>query len=268
MNILECERAWFTVDDVDKKSNNSLCEFYQPWSNLKTEKSFSIEELVPYEILIEVLHSELAKVMEFLLLPFVFFLTDQAGNIINIVSPFETFQEKVDHYGIRSGTNLSKQISGVNAVSLAMEVESIAVVRGEEHSMPMFKEWNCVCAPIMINDCICGYIDISFEAERQLGFSILFIKQLSEKIVLKLKERSPKLIEYIFQEKCDLYRLSPREREVAYHWALRKGALQISNDLNVKEGTVRNIVKSIYSKMNISERWELIERLAIVVPTI
>ncbi|AWV36066.1 helix-turn-helix transcriptional regulator [Paenibacillus odorifer] len=51
------------------------------------------------------------------------------------------------------------------------------------------------------------------------------------------------------------------EREVAYHWSLRRGALQISNDLNVKEGTVRNIVKSIYSKMNISERWELIEIL-------
>lgn len=72
MDILECERAWFTVDDVDKKSNNSLCEFCQPWSSLKTEKSFSIEELVPYEVLVEVLHSELAKVTEFLLLPFVF----------------------------------------------------------------------------------------------------------------------------------------------------------------------------------------------------
>jgi len=261
LDILECERAWFTVDDVDKKSNNSVCEFCQPWSNIKTEKSFSIEELVPYEILVEVLHSELAEVTEFLLLPFVFFLTDRAGNIINIVSPFEMFQEKIDHFGIRNGTNLSKQFSGVNAVSLAMEVKSIAVVRGKEHSNPMFKEWNCVCAPIMINGLICGYIDISFEAERQLGFSILFIKQLSEKIVLKLKEKSPKLIEHRFQEKCDSYRLSPREREVAYHWSLRKGALQISNDLNVKEGTVRNIVKSIYSKLNISERWELIEIL-------
>jgi DNA-binding CsgD family transcriptional regulator len=123
----------------------------------------------------------------------------------------------------------------------------------------MFKEWNCVCAPIKVDGVICGFIDISFEAHRPIGFSILFIKQLSEKIVLKLKERSPKLMEYRFQEKCDLYGLSPREREVAYHWSLKKGALQISYDLNVKEGTVRNIVKNIYSKMNISERGELIE---------
>ncbi|WP_339318623.1 LuxR C-terminal-related transcriptional regulator [Paenibacillus sp. FSL R10-2734] len=261
MDNSECEQAWFTVEDLDKKYDDSLCECCQSGSNSAMVNSCSIEELVPNEILVEVLHSELAKITEFLSFPFVFFLTDRSGNIMDIVSPFEKVHEKLEHFGIKSGTNLSKQFSGLNAVSLAMEVKSIAVVRGYEHNMPMFKEWNCVCAPIKVNGLICGYINISFEAHRPIGFSILFIKQLSEKIVLRLKERSPGLIEYSFQEKCNSYHLSPRERDVAYHWSLRKGALQISNDLNVTEGTVRNIVKSIYSKMNISERWELIELL-------
>jgi DNA-binding CsgD family transcriptional regulator len=259
LDNLKSKRAWFIVDDLDKEFNNLSCEFRQSGSSPKMENPDSIEELVPYETLIDVLHSELAKITEFLLFPFAFLLTDRAGNIIDIVSPFESIQEKLDHFGIKGGTNLSKQFSGLNAVSLAMEVKSIAVVRGCEHNMSMFKEWNCVCAPIKVDGVICGFIDISFEAHRPIGFSILFIKQLSEKIVFKLKERSPKLMEYRFQEKCNLYGLSPREREVAYHWSLKKGALQISYDLNVKEGTVRNIVKNIYSKMNVSERGELIE---------
>lgn len=40
LNIVECERALFTVDDVDKESNNSVCEFCQHGVTSKQKNPF------------------------------------------------------------------------------------------------------------------------------------------------------------------------------------------------------------------------------------
>ncbi|WP_157794053.1 helix-turn-helix transcriptional regulator [Paenibacillus donghaensis] len=58
------------------------------------------------------------------------------------------------------------------------------------------------------------------------------------------------------------YGLTDREREVAGLWSLQKSALYISNELNISEGTVRNMIKSIYSKMSVSDRWQFAKKLA------
>ncbi|HBS45731.1 MAG TPA: hypothetical protein DEA91_17015, partial [Paenibacillus sp.] len=41
-----------------------------------------------------------------------------------------------------------------------------------------------------------------------------------------------------------------------------KSALRISNELGISEGTVRNVVKSIYNKMNITDRWQFTKKLS------
>jgi DNA-binding CsgD family transcriptional regulator len=67
-------------------------------------------------------------------------------------------------------------------------------------------------------------------------------------------------LEARFQE----YRLTAREREreVAHLWLSEKGALHISGELGISEGTVRNIVKNIYTKLRVNERKQFVKKLA------
>lgn len=62
-------------------------------------------------------------------------------------------------------------------------------------------------------------------------------------------------LEARFQE----YRLTAREREVAHLWLSEKGALHISGELGISEGTVRNIVKNIYTKLRVNERKQFVK---------
>ncbi|CQR58567.1 helix-turn-helix transcriptional regulator [Paenibacillus riograndensis] len=59
----------------------------------------------------------------------------------------------------------------------------------------------------------------------------------------------------------DNYKLTGREKEVALLWFSDKSALHISNTLGISEGSVRYVVKSIYIKMNVSDRSQFAKKL-------
>jgi DNA-binding NarL/FixJ family response regulator len=44
-------------------------------------------------------------------------------------------------------------------------------------------------------------------------------------------------------------------------WLSQKGALHISGELGISEGTVRNIVKNIYTKLQVNERKQFVKKL-------
>ena len=52
----------------------------------------------------------------------------------------------------------------------------------------------------------------------------------------------------IVDKQFQMYKLTPREREVAYAWLSNQSALQISNNMGISEGTVRNMLKKVYAK--------------------
>ncbi|MNR53500.1 Transcriptional regulatory protein DegU [compost metagenome] len=59
----------------------------------------------------------------------------------------------------------------------------------------------------------------------------------------------------------DKFKLTAREKEVASLWLSGKSALHISNTLGISEGSVRNVVKSIYIKMNVNDRSQFAKKL-------
>ncbi|OMD88641.1 hypothetical protein BSK49_14405 [Paenibacillus odorifer] len=69
-------------------------------------------------------------------------------------------------------------------------------------------------------------------------------------------------LEARFQEYRLTAREREREREVAHLWLSEKGALHISGELGISEGTVRNIVKNIYTKLRVNERKQFVKKLA------
>jgi DNA-binding CsgD family transcriptional regulator len=56
------------------------------------------------------------------------------------------------------------------------------------------------------------------------------------------------------------YGLSPREREIAYFWALNMGGLQIAARLGIAESTVRSVIKNIYRKTGVSDKGQFMRK--------
>jgi DNA-binding CsgD family transcriptional regulator len=198
----------------------------------------------------------MARIGAFLSMFLIVFLLDETGMIMDMFSVFGEFQDGLDLPGLGLGMNLSKYFFGMNAISLAMDMGCIGIVRGVEHTMPIFQHWNSVCSPIFGDGAVQGYISISVPVERQVEFAVPFLQQLSAKLSV-----NKEIARTDHTEEFRQFNLSPREREVAHGWFLRKSALYISCELGIKEGTVRNIVKNIYSKMNVGDRSQFIKKL-------
>lgn len=54
------------------------------------------------------------------------------------------------------------------------------------------------------------------------------------------------------------YHLTPRKREVAYFWLMNYSVLRIAHELGITEGSVRNVIKKVYSKTEVDNQGQFI----------
>ncbi|WP_410512561.1 LuxR C-terminal-related transcriptional regulator [Paenibacillus sp. BR2-3] len=261
-------RTWCSPDDLEEEQRNS----FQPTiaDNIAIH-NYPLQTLIfagdekkalYHKAMIASIRREMVKISRFISISFVVFLTDEEGNILDLVCSSPDMQEDMNKAGLSHGVCLSKLYSGLNAVSLAMEMNCIGVVRGEEHSDSVFKNWNCVCAPLHLDGAVRGYVDISFNRGQQIEFAIPFVQQLAENVTDKWMGRNSDLQQYRLEANLQHYKLTAREKEVACLWLLERSALYISNALGISEGTIRNMVRSIYSKMNVNDRGQFTKKLS------
>ncbi|WP_249901003.1 LuxR C-terminal-related transcriptional regulator [Paenibacillus sp. PK3_47] len=260
-------KVWYSPEDLEKEQLDS---FFSPG---KAKPSADCEETktpsfsnagqksVYHKAMITSLHKELLKIRKYISIDFAFFLTDEAARIIDLQLSSPAIQEEFDRAGLRVGMSLAKQNLGMNAVSLAAELNSIAVVKGKEHSSPLFFDWNCVCSPLYSDGVIQGYVDISFYNGQQIELAIPLMRQIAENVGGKWMRSHPELQLLQLENHFEKYSLTGRERDVAQMWLAEKSALYISNELGISEGTVRNVVKSMYNKMKVTDRWQFIKKL-------
>ncbi|WP_379135507.1 LuxR C-terminal-related transcriptional regulator [Paenibacillus sp. sgz500958] len=267
LTILNKSRTWCAVDGLTEEQRNAF-QFNNADSLESTNYLIGTNEITSTEpvynyqgALILSIRNEMKRISEFIPLPFVIFLTDKTGRILDVVSSAESLRDEMEQAGFSAGLSLAKQSAGLNAVSLAMEMNCIGVVQGDEHSDPTFKHWNCVCAPLYLDGIVQGYVDISFHKQQPIEFAIPFIQQVSENVTGKWMNQNAEVQQHRIVTKFQEYNLTAREKDVAYQWFLEKSALYISNELDICEGTVRNIVKSIYTKMNVNDRRQFTKKL-------
>lgn len=213
------------------------------------------------EAMVSSMRAEMVAISQFIPIPYVVFLADEEGWILDLICSSRSLQENMDQAGLSAGINLSKRYSGLNAVSLAMEMNLIGVVRGEEHTDAAFQSWNCVCAPLILDGGTHGYVDISFDSKQQIDFAIPFVQQLADNVAYKRMVNNESLQKFRRDTVFGEYRLTAREKEVAALWLADKSALHISSALGISEGSVRNVVKSIYIKMNVNDRSHFAKKL-------
>ncbi|WP_310550521.1 helix-turn-helix transcriptional regulator [Paenibacillus glufosinatiresistens] len=257
------KKSWFTPDDLVPERRARF------GSALSEGVSFSFVDSpsqprmsdVPENSLLSCIHSVTARSAASVVLPFTLMAVSAEGRVLELIHSNETLRREAEQAGLRRGLMLDSLHAGMNAVSLAMETGGPTVVRGVEHSHPVFRQWNCICAPLVFEDRRYGFLDLSFSVAREVEFAVPFVIKLAEDISAQVQACDPCMRRSRIQELFQEFGLTPREREVAELWMNKKGALHISSQLGISEGTVRNTVKRIYEKMKVSDRAEMIGRL-------
>lgn len=184
-------------------------------------------------------------------IPHFFVVTDPNGVALRFIGQTEV----IDHlrkFNVDAGTHFALEHSGINGISLAMRLQTTVVLQGDQHTLRLFKDWTCVCSPVNIMGEICGYIGLSFGVEVDVTFAVPLLKKTIEELESKLKQSiSREAAAYLLFEP---YNLSNREKEVAFGWLQNKSVLQMSHAMGITEGTVRNVLKKVYSKTGVGDK--------------
>lgn len=223
----------------------------EPIDNLEIRKQ-------KYETLIRIAHGELSKWNSHIPVPHLFLLADIEGVLLETYCPSE-LQDTLQKIGLIEGVHLGMNRLGINGVSLAMEQQTIVAVRGEDHDMALFWPFNCLCIPIRAKNCTAGYLDLTFSRRYEIEFAIPILLQIVDKIELRLNgDPSDEGKERLFKLFCQ-YNLTPREQEAAYGWLRNHSVMRIAGEMNISEGTVRNMIKKVYAKTKTSDKGQFIK---------
>ncbi|WP_088832132.1 helix-turn-helix transcriptional regulator [Paenibacillus tyrfis] len=212
-----------------------------------------------YSKLIAVSKKELSTVVINILIPHLFFVTDPNGTVIYMIGQVE-LMKRLEQTGIGLGTSFDIENSGSNSISFANMVNCTAVMNGPEHTLHFFKDWSFICTPIVVSDKTYGYVSLLFEIDVNMTFAIPMLKKSVEVIERMLSKREVSNTKEEVLALFEVYRLSNREKEVAYRWLENQSVLHIAQVLNIAEGTVRNMLKKVYNKMNVRDKGQFFRK--------
>lgn len=147
---------------------------------------------------------------------------------------------------------------GINAISIALETGQNVFLKGDEHQLLIFKDWLCLCCPIKVQGDIIAYMNFSRSTPFIYDSIFALVSSIVSSIELELEKElsNNQRVQALFNTYC----FTNRECEVAALWLQNKGALFISEQLGITEGTVRNFVKKIYTKCTVNDRGSFMKK--------
>lgn len=190
----------------------------------------------------------------------VFMVTDPQGRVVDVVCDEETLQ-LLHQQNVGIGSSFAMEHSGINAFSVSMSLHCPVVIEGPEHHLQMFAGWTCVCSPIQQDGEIIGYLDISFDCGTDVCFAALLLNQVVRRVEAGLQRQNPGDPMDKVYERFARFGLTPREKEVGYRWLINQKVEQIAAELYLSEGTVRNMIKRIYAKVEVHGKGEFIHKI-------
>ncbi|WP_281884984.1 LuxR C-terminal-related transcriptional regulator [Paenibacillus sp. YYML68] len=246
-------KTWVTLMDVDINIINSWkSTFFSRGFNqhsFKLKKRVVLNSMDEIQKLIDIVKDELKNVAKNISIPHVFFLTNHHGVVYDLSAPSHVIQS-LESYNIGVGTSFSLEAAGINAVSVAMKLKDKSIVQGIEHSMDIFKSWSCICFPIRNQQDIVGYLDLSFHNENDVAFAGALMERIVHNIELKLIEASESESNVRFEENCDKYKLTNKEKQVAHYWICGETQSEIASLLGISKETVKSHLRNISKKVD------------------
>jgi transcriptional regulator of acetoin/glycerol metabolism len=207
----------------------------------------------PLDCLLITVTSEWDKISAQFSKPHLFICTDTSGTALEMTGT-ESVILKLKECNIGLGTSFSLEHLGINGISLAMEVQNSALVKGNEHHLELFEEWSCVCQPIIINGVIQGYLDLSIHSDEDFTWAFVLLGKLVADIEEKCAANDPNRKQKEIMDSLSQCGLSSREVDIAWRWLNNQNTLQIAAELYITEGTVRNHIKKVYAKTGVCEK--------------
>ncbi|OPH48270.1 hypothetical protein BC351_38400 [Paenibacillus ferrarius] len=269
----DSKNVWISFSDIE-------AERIELWNNACTGAGINreIRELVvriddvqrqelisPKKWLIAFVNEEVDSLSTILSNPYLIILTDQNGVAINLTGPTETIK-KLESVNVGVGTSFALEHTGINGISLSMQLEDLVAVQGSEHSLHFFSKWSCVCSPIKQGDQICGFLDISVPLEEDVRFIAHILRRIVNDIESRMISAGPTHKQVLVYEHFDLYSLTNREKQIGFGWLQNQSALQISIALGISEATVRHMLKKVYSKTKCHDRGGFIRKFLVSIP--
>ena len=176
----------------------------------------------------------------------------------------------VKEAGVKPGTVFTEESCSTNALALTKKHQRLVVIRGEQHYCKLFKDWWCVAGPVKDPaGKICGFLDISMHAEKELGLTAQLLENLLSSIERelylweleqKLKQTDVRLPPGPVLPIEITRELTPREREVLGFILLGLNNEKIAAEFNLSPQTVKTHRKHVYRKVGVHSRGELIAK--------
>lgn len=267
--VSDAKRTWVEYTDINNdtlKSWNSITQAagLNKFTNKLTDRIYGDKVgvlLREYDHLIRTCIEQLKSIQQGMYKSIVFMVTTVDGIVIYISAAQNEYLERLDKEdGLGIGTTFTMARTGVNAITAARQLEQWVYLRGTEHDLSLFSQWSCFCSPIRSGEKIVGYLDMSFSSnEDHFTMASIFnlaLLGIDDKLSSYCPDTSKeKVVEHLLR-----YKLAPRELEVAYLWLMNQGALRISHELGITEGTVRNVIKKVYRKTGVSDKGQFIRK--------
>lgn len=263
-DLIFLDRSWETLADI---APALLVRYREMFSRRGITRNFSrltaeedgrlMERRRSSTELIQHVEDEVDSFAALMPIPHLFLLADPEGVALFLRYP-EHMQSSIREIGLQEGVSFSLQQLGINGISLAMERQTIVLVRGAEHDMGLFSDWNSLCIPIRAHGQVAGYLNLSFHHSYDVEFAVPLLSQLVTRIENRLSAESPQKKKELVFEAFNVFGLSDREKEAAYGWLLNHSVVRISMDMVITEGTVRNMIKKVYRKTNINDKGQFI----------
>jgi DNA-binding CsgD family transcriptional regulator len=151
------------------------------------------------------------------------------------------------------GISFKEEAIGTNAISMAMKLKRLVYLEPLYHYCEILKKWHCISAPIIVDEKIIGYLDVS-TIERDMTEEMnVVVELLSDKIAneykncLKNSELVNKNIDFTDKQIKILIMLAKGYKE-----------LTISRELGIKPVTVKYHKKKIIEKLCVKSIQEAI----------
>ncbi|OCT11169.1 hypothetical protein A8709_05665 [Paenibacillus pectinilyticus] len=245
------QRTWIHYNDLTARAKSELQQLIDNYGGVNwatTLPSDSGVEGCISGIIKEYAKKEIQSVSTSIPFIHLFILTNTNGVVIHMEGA-EPLLHALEQYKVVPGCSFDLHAAGINAISLAMHTGITSVVEGGNHSLEMFSDWTCICQPIRVNGEIIGYLDLSMKEGLEVSFACILLERLVNSLT-----RDPDEKKEILNKKFETYKLTSREKEVAYAWLHNQSALQISFNMGIAEGTVRNMLKKVYAKTHVGDK--------------
>jgi transcriptional regulator of acetoin/glycerol metabolism/DNA-binding CsgD family transcriptional regulator len=266
--VLDMSYHWTTISDIDcatlekwKQNTRDIgLNVYSTRMPFRMKLDKMVEVLKEHINMMDIVQMKIEKLLECMIKPYIFILTDIDGVVLSVHAKDELADILNRKQNIGVGTSFAMEYAGVNAISTAMERKESVFVLGSEHDLKMFSEWSCLCSPIRVGKEIIGYLDMSFATNEDAILAGSMFEHLLRGICGNLEELCPAVRREQIYNTFDDFKLSPREKEIGYCWLMNHSTLRISEELGIAEGTVRNVLKKVYSKTGVNDKGQFFRR--------